>query len=95
MAVIVEDMNPASEEQLVRFARVLATLGERHGLSNFRKAGEGQVIADIEKGRTYMDIAHFEIEAEGLLQAGVSVLPSGTESAARRDRGPLAADQAA
>lgn len=95
MAVIVEDMNPANEEQLVRFARVLATLGERHGLSNFRKAGEGQVIADIEKGRTYFDVAGFELEAENLLQAGVSVVLSGTEFAAQVDRGPLTADQVA
>jgi hypothetical protein len=88
-------MNEATEERLRRFAQVLTDLGVRHGLSNFRRAGDGRVIADIADGRTYLDVARFEIEAEAVLQAGVSVILSATESAARLDRGPLLADQAA
>jgi hypothetical protein len=95
MTTTISDMNPATEEQLIRYARVLADLGAKHGLSNFRRAGDGQVIADVEPGTTYLGIARFEIEAEGLLRATVSVIPSGTAFASQNDRGPLAADQAA
>jgi len=88
-------MNPASEEQLIRYARVLVNLGKQHGLSNFRRAGDGRLIVDIAHGRTYLDIARFELAAEGLLQAGVSVILTGTETATRADRGPLTTNQAA
>ncbi|MEP6461818.1 MAG: hypothetical protein ABJC62_00045 [Frankiaceae bacterium] len=74
---------------------MLIDLGGRHGLSNFRRAGDGRLIADIEQGKTYLDVARFELEAEGVLRAGVSVVLSKTDTAARLDRGPLAADQAA
>ena len=41
-------------------------------LSNFHRGGAGMVIAGVTPGRTYVDIARFEIEAEGLLQAATS-----------------------
>jgi hypothetical protein len=88
-------MNEATEEQLSRFARVLTDLGSRHGLSGFRRAGDGRLIADIAGGKTYLDVARFEIEAEAVLQAAVSVILSETETASRLDRGPLLTDQAA
>jgi hypothetical protein len=88
-------MDPAPEEQLVRFAKVLADLGAKYGLANFRRAGDGQVIADVEPGTTYLSIARFEIEAEGVLRAAVFVIPSGTAFASKNDGGPLGAHQAA
>ena len=92
---IVSSMNEATEAQLSRFARVLTDLGAKHGLSNFRRAGDGQIIADVEAHTTYLGIARFELEAEGLLRATVSVIPSDTAFARQNDRGPLATDQAA
>jgi hypothetical protein len=82
-------MNPATDDQLGRFARALENLGLRHGLSNFRLGRPGELIADIAGGRTYLDVARFELDAEAVVQAGVSVLLSGTDRAARSDRGPL------
>ena len=88
-------MVAATEEQLSRFALVLADLGARHGLTNFRKAGDGRLIADIAAGNTYLDVARFEIEAEAVLRAAVSVVLSETETAYRLDRGPLSTDRVA
>lgn len=88
-------MDEASEERLRRFAKVLIDLGIRHGLSNFRRAGDGRVVADVTEGRTYLDVARFEIEAECVLRASVSVILAGTESASLLDRGPLLVDQVA
>lgn len=45
-------MGPASEETLIRFVRVLDNLAARHGLSNFRLAGGGMIIADVTPGMT-------------------------------------------
>jgi hypothetical protein len=88
-------VNTATEERLVRFAQVLTDLGVRHGLSNLHRAGDGRTIADIAEGKTYLDVARFELEAETVLQAGVSVILSETETASRLDRGPLLANRAA
>lgn len=79
----------------MRFAQVLTDLGVRHGLSNLHRAGDGRIIADIAAGMTYLDVSRFELEAEAVLQAGVSVILSETETATRLDRGPLRADKAA
>lgn len=95
MTSIVSTMTEATEEQLLRFAQVLTDLGARHGLSNLRRAGDGRIVADIADGKTYLDVARFEIEAEAVLQTTVSVVLSGTQPATRLDRGPLLADQAA
>ncbi|MDE3202902.1 MAG: hypothetical protein KGQ66_01620 [Acidobacteriota bacterium] len=88
-------MKTATEEQIVRFAQVLTDLGVRHGLSNLHRAGVGRIIADIAEGQTYLDVARFELEAEAVLQAGVSVILSDTETATRLDGGPLLANRAA
>lgn len=88
-------MNAASETKLVRYARVLVDLGAEHGLSNFRRGGNGFLVADVQPGTTYLTIARFEIKAENLLRATVSVIPSGTEFADQIEAGPLLADQAA
>ena len=95
MTIALIGMNSATEEQLVRFAQVLTDLGARHGLSNLHRAGDGRIVAEIAAGMTYLDVSRFELEAEAVLQAGVSVILSETETAARLDRGPLLADKAA
>jgi hypothetical protein len=87
-------VDPATDDELNRFERVLTNLGLRHGLSNFRLGRPGELIADISWGRTYLDVARFELDAEAVIQARVSVLLSGTELAARSDRGPLVGNAA-
>lgn len=53
---------PASKELLDLFVAVLTDLGTRHGLSNLRHGGAGTVVADVEAGRTYLDLTRFELE---------------------------------
>lgn len=53
--------------------------------------GDGRIIADIAAGMTYFDVVRFELEAEAVLQAEVSVIISATDTAARLDRGSLVA----
>ena len=91
----VRTMNPATEAQMLRFAQALNTLARGHGLSNLRVAGEGQLIADIAKGRTLLDVARFEIEAQAVLQARVSVISSRAELASHVESRPLVASSAA
>jgi hypothetical protein len=94
-ATIGHVLEPASPELLDRFAAVLADLGARHGLSNFRHGGEGKVVADVEPGRTYFDIGQFELEAESLLGSGLFVVGSGAPSAAHIAGAPLRSTDAA
>lgn len=84
----------ASERQLDRAAAQLTDLGARHGLSGFRHAGEGRLVADITPGRTYFDIARFELEAETMLGAAVDIIPAQTPSAAVLAGRPLTAPRA-
>lgn len=79
----------ASEDRLVGAAELLETYGERHGLGNFRLAGEGQLIATVAEGRTLLDVARFELDAGAALGATVSVISAGAPLAADLDRGPL------
>lgn len=95
MATTVTTMNPATEAHMLRFAQALNTLARGHGLSNLRVAGEGQIVADIAKERTLLDIARFEIEAQAVLQARVSVISSRAELASQLDNRPLVASSAA
>jgi hypothetical protein len=81
MSNTIEAMKPATEDLLDRAAGLLSTLGQRHGLSNFRHAGRGRVVADAEPERTYLDVAEFELAAEGMLQARLTVITSGALSA--------------
>lgn len=74
---------------MVRFGRALNTLARGHGLSNLRVVGDGQLLADVAKSRTLLDIARFEIEAQAVLQAGVSVISSRAELASLVDSRPL------
>lgn len=77
----IPDVETASEEQLDRATPVLRNLARRHGLSNLRHAGPGVVVADVASGRTYFDVARFELEAEAVLRAAVHVVSSGAEAA--------------
>lgn len=87
-------MEPAPEAQMLRFAQALNTLAGRHGLSKLRLVEDGQVIADIDEGRTLLDVARFEIEAQALLQARVCVISSRSELASQLASWPLAASTA-
>jgi len=95
MTATVTTMNPATEAHMLRFAQALNNLARGHGLSNLRVAGDGQLIADIAKERTLLDIARFEIEAQAVLQARVSVISSRAELASQLDSRPLVASSAA
>ena len=67
-------MVAATESRMLRFAQALSTLARGHGLTNLRLAGDGQLIADITEGRTLLDVARFEIEAQAVLRARVEVI---------------------
>ena len=54
-------VKPSTQGQLIRFALALENLAGKHGLSNLRLAGDGQLIADVAKGKTLLDIARLEL----------------------------------
>lgn len=95
MTTNLEPMGTATEAQLIRFARALENLAAKHGLSNLHLAGDGQLIADIPSGRTLLDVARFELEAQVVLQARVFAISSRAPIAEQLDRGPLTAAPAA
>ena len=72
---------PAPDEVLDRYAAALAALAANHGLSNLRHGGPGTIIADVEQGRTLMDLANFELEAESLLGHEVFAMSSDAPAA--------------
>ncbi len=86
---------PASEELLDRYGAVLVGLGRSHGLSRLRHGGPGILIADVEPGRTYMDLARFELEAEALLAARLTVLSADAPRARQIAGAPLRSTDAA
>ena len=67
----------------------------RHGLSNLRHGGVGTVVADVEAGRTYLDLAQCELEAEPLWGTSLTVVNSGALRADRIVAGPLRSVDAA
>ena len=88
-------MVAATESRMLRFAQALSTLARGHGLTNLRLAGDGQLIADITEGRTLLDVARFEIEAQAVLRARVEVISSRAELAATLNSRPLVSSSAA
>jgi len=72
---------PAPDELLDRYAAALVALAASHGLSNLRHGGPGTIIADVERGRTFFDLANFELEAESLLGHEVFVMSSDAPAA--------------
>lgn len=87
-------MQAATEEQIDRSAELLTVLGQRHGLSHFRHAGRGRIVAHADRGRTYLDIAAFELEAEGILGARLNVITDAAPAARTAGR-PVTAPSAA
>lgn len=88
-------MELATQDQLIKFADVIETLARRHGLTNLCLAGDGQLVADVAAGRTLLDIARFENEAQAVLQASVSIISSRSELAGQIDKRSLSATHAA
>lgn len=75
-------MGPAAPPELLdRYAALLIDLAKRHGLSNLRHGGPGKIVADVERGRTYFDLARFEMEARSVLGHDVAVISSDAPSA--------------
>jgi hypothetical protein len=95
MAITIENMLTATDEQLDRSAADLRTIADTFGLAGLRHAGRGNIVADVAPGRTYFDLAGFEAAAAQLLGAAVFVTPSGAPGAARMAGRPLLATSAA
>jgi len=75
-------MKPAAPPELLdRYAALLVDLAKRHGLSNLRHGRPGKVVADVDQGRTYFDLARFEMEACSVLGHDVAVISSDAPSA--------------
>ncbi len=85
----------ASDELLDRYRAVLVRLARRHGLSTLRHGSPGMLVADVERGRTYLDLARFELEAEALLGACVRVVSADAPRAREITGLPLRASNAA
>lgn len=94
-SVTIISMELATQDQLIKFAEVIETLAQRHGLTNLCLGGDSQLVADVAAGRTLLDIARFENEAQAVLQASVSIVSSRTELASQIDKRPLSATPAA
>ena len=86
---------PAPPDLLDRYAALLTDLGRRHGIVNLRHGGPGKVVADVEQGRTYFDLARFEMEARSILGHDVAVISADAPSAAGLAGPPLKASRAA
>ena len=90
-----ECLPPASDELLDRYAAVLHTLGAAHGITGLRHGRPGWLVGDVAPGRTLMDMARFELEAESLLGAGVALMASSAPAAAGMAGAPLRVTSAA
>jgi hypothetical protein len=61
---------------------LLARLAATHGLTNLRHGSEsGEIVADVDQGRSYFDVVAFEVEVEGRLGWRPDVVPSGAPGA--------------
>lgn len=62
--------------------QLLAHFAAKHGLSNLRHGdGPGEVIVDVEEGRTYFDVVSFEDDVGGTFGWRPDVVPSGAPDA--------------
>lgn len=86
---------PASPDLMDRYAALLVDLGRRHGITNLRHGGPGKVVADVEPGRTYFDLARFEMEVQSILGHDVAVVSTDTPLAAEIAGPPLKPSRAA
>ena len=84
----------ADDETLRRHATVLTVLADAYGLSDLGLGDDpGELIAAVAPGRTYFDIARFEMAVTDTLGVTVHVTPSTAQGA--HVRGPLTAGAAA
>jgi len=80
----------ADDDVLRQHATVLRVLADEHGLTDLALGDSpAEIIATVAPGRTYFDVARFELAAADLLGVIVHVTPSSAPGA--RVRGPLAA----
>jgi hypothetical protein len=86
--------NVADDATIRRHARALQVLGERHGLSGLALGdAPGELVATVQPGRTYLDVAAFELKVLDAVGRDVRVTPSGAPGA--HARAPLADASAA
>jgi len=78
-----------------RYAALLVDLGRRYGITNLRHGGPCKVVADVEPGRTYFDLARFEMEVRSILGHDVAVVSTDTSFAAEIAGPPLKPSRAA
>lgn len=72
-----------SSSELAHAAELLESRAAKHGLVNLRLStrSDGDVVADVTPGRTYFDVAAFELEVEELLGWAPNVVASGAPGA--------------
>ena len=88
--LIIMERPLADDDVLRQHATVLRVLAEEHGLSDLALGGsQAELIATVAAGRTYFDVARFELAAADLLGVLVHVTPSSAPGA--HVRAPLAA----
>lgn len=84
----------ADDEALHRHAALLEVLAERHGLSSLALgSAPGELVVIVGEGRTYLDVAAFELEVIDAVGRDVHVTPTGAPGA--HIRAPLTAVPAA
>lgn len=72
---------------LRRHAGVLEALAAQHGLSNLRLGpAPGEIVVTVGRGRDGFDMADFEIEAENVVRALVTVTSDRAPGAHSRGR---------
>jgi hypothetical protein len=72
----------AEDEDLRRHANLLRVLGEQHGLTGLALGDrQGELIADLERGKTGFDVARFELEVMDMIGRDVQVTVTGAPAA--------------
>lgn len=63
-----------ADEELVRaHAAELTAIALKHGIRRLRYASVGRLVGTVDEGRDMLDVTTFDIEAEDLLGAEVSL----------------------
>lgn len=75
-------MTRPAQKELDAAHELLERLAAEHGLRNLRHGDEfGEVVAEVEEGRSYFDVVAFEEAVEGRLGWRPDVVPAGTPGA--------------
>lgn len=86
-SLIIVEQPLADDEALRRHATVLAVLADAHGLSDLGLGDHpGEIVVSVEPGRTYFDVARFEMAVADMLGITVHVTPSSAPGAHVRAR---------